>query len=355
MVKALGLHGTIKAITDAATQSGMPLQQYIGSIEGQTLALALAGPQATDYSKKLGEMQKAAGTTDEAFKAQTEGINAQGFALEKLKQAWAVAQEKIGMIGPFLTAGAAVAQLVATIRTLMIPARVAETAALVTQTAAQQALNAAQAQGAITSAAAVGKVGLGAKLLGAGKAVAGAGAGALTAIGGSVGVGGGLAGAGAAGLIGAAVAGAAADVYMGVKIVQYNRDAAREKKAYEESLADPNTGLQAQAKRHAEARRKWLAKQDAERRGVTAASAAASPAMAGVVIPPTAPAIPRISPPVIPSFDTVGRGTASSALAPVVINVTGDAATLMQWTADTADKRVDVKLQQVARLTAAGG
>ncbi|MBK8211575.1 MAG: phage tail tape measure protein [Rhodospirillales bacterium] len=76
MMQQLGLQGTIDTITAAATASGQPLQAYIGSIEGQTLAMALAGPQADTFGQKLAEMQNAAGTTQAAFDAQTQGINA---------------------------------------------------------------------------------------------------------------------------------------------------------------------------------------------------------------------------------------------------------------------------------------
>jgi hypothetical protein len=47
------LQGTIQAIVGAAESSGAPLQSYIGSIEGQTLALALAGPQADTFAGNL--------------------------------------------------------------------------------------------------------------------------------------------------------------------------------------------------------------------------------------------------------------------------------------------------------------
>ena len=79
MLKQLGLKGTIDAIVEAADKAGIPLQKYIGSIEGQTIALALTGSQSDTYAAKLAEMQKAAGTTAIAFKEQTEGINAAGF------------------------------------------------------------------------------------------------------------------------------------------------------------------------------------------------------------------------------------------------------------------------------------
>lgn len=67
MMQSLGLQGTIDAITKAASDSGEPLQSYIGSIEGQTLALALSGAQHDTFTEKLKAMNDVAGATDEAF------------------------------------------------------------------------------------------------------------------------------------------------------------------------------------------------------------------------------------------------------------------------------------------------
>lgn len=96
MLEQLGLQGTIAAIVQAAEASGQPLQKYIGSIEGQTLALALAGPQADVFTQKLAAMQQAAGTTDAAFLAQTEGINATGFAMQQAQIKMAVMAQQLG-------------------------------------------------------------------------------------------------------------------------------------------------------------------------------------------------------------------------------------------------------------------
>lgn len=91
-----GLAGSIAAIVTAATASGTPLQKYISSIEGQTLALALAGPLAADYTTKLDAMTKASGATDAAFRAQTGGINANGFAAQQAAIKWEVFLQKLG-------------------------------------------------------------------------------------------------------------------------------------------------------------------------------------------------------------------------------------------------------------------
>lgn len=105
MLKSLGYAGTMQAIVAAANSSGKPLQAYIGSIEGQTLALALAGPLADQYKTKLGEMGNAAGATDAAFAAQTTGINAAGFAMQQAQVKMEVFMQKIGDgLGPAVLA-----------------------------------------------------------------------------------------------------------------------------------------------------------------------------------------------------------------------------------------------------------
>lgn len=95
LLQQYGLIGAIQAIVAAAEASGTPLQKYIGSIEGQTLALALAGPLADAYTEKLGAMENAAGATDAAFRAQAEGVNAAGFAAQQAGIRWEVFLQKI--------------------------------------------------------------------------------------------------------------------------------------------------------------------------------------------------------------------------------------------------------------------
>ena len=86
MIGSLGLQGSIAAIVDAATASDQPLQSYIGSIEGQRLAIGLAGELAGDYESKLGEMANASGAAAAAFAAQSEGVNSTSFQMQQLRQ-----------------------------------------------------------------------------------------------------------------------------------------------------------------------------------------------------------------------------------------------------------------------------
>lgn len=103
MLKGLGLQGSIEALTDASEKSGKPLQAYIGSIEGQTLALAATGGQADTYTEKIKAMGDAVGVTDEAFTEATGGINKAGFEAAQARQEFAVMQQEIGdMLAPVL-------------------------------------------------------------------------------------------------------------------------------------------------------------------------------------------------------------------------------------------------------------
>lgn len=90
-----GLAGSIGLIVAASERSGKPLQAYIGSIEGQTLALAMAGPLQQNYTKNLDMMTNATGALDAAFVAQTQGINANGFAAQRAAVKWEVFLQKL--------------------------------------------------------------------------------------------------------------------------------------------------------------------------------------------------------------------------------------------------------------------
>lgn len=96
LLQQKGLKGTIDLITKAAELTGTPLQKFIGSIEGQTLALALSGAQSENYIDKLAAMQTAAGATDEAFNEQTQGINKAGFTMGQLNQKVTVISQRLG-------------------------------------------------------------------------------------------------------------------------------------------------------------------------------------------------------------------------------------------------------------------
>ena len=83
MIENEGLAGSVSAIVEKAKETGQPLQSYIGSIQGQVLALALAGEQSDDYTKKLEELQNSSGALGVAFDEQTKGIGAVVFTFKQ--------------------------------------------------------------------------------------------------------------------------------------------------------------------------------------------------------------------------------------------------------------------------------
>ncbi len=104
MLQQKGFLGTMSLIKQAADQTGKPLQKYIGSIEGQTLALALTESQQDVFLEKQGKMQKAAGAMGGAFEAQTAGINEAGFSISQLQTQAVVLAQTIGdVLMPVIT------------------------------------------------------------------------------------------------------------------------------------------------------------------------------------------------------------------------------------------------------------
>ena len=86
IVQSVGLTDAMKMLTDGADGNSNTLTKMFGSVEALNAVLALSGGQADTFQQKLAAMKDVSGSTDEAFKAQTEGINAAGFTME---QVWA--------------------------------------------------------------------------------------------------------------------------------------------------------------------------------------------------------------------------------------------------------------------------
>lgn len=86
MVKQLGLRDSLAAIGKVAGGSEQKLGKMLTTKEGLVAALTLLGPQAENFEKKITDMGGAAGATDEAFIAQTQGINKAGFAFDQMTE-----------------------------------------------------------------------------------------------------------------------------------------------------------------------------------------------------------------------------------------------------------------------------
>ena len=96
MIQGMGLNGALRAIKKAADDAGLPLQKFIGSIEGQTLALALTGELQDVWVEKTKKMGEVAGSTEEAFKRVSEEQGEKmAKALNKIKVSMIEAGEKL--------------------------------------------------------------------------------------------------------------------------------------------------------------------------------------------------------------------------------------------------------------------
>ncbi|KKL78691.1 hypothetical protein LCGC14_2022310 [marine sediment metagenome] len=96
MLSQLGMVGSLQALIGTTDGSTEAVAKLFGQAEALTSVFALTGAQAGTFSEKLAAMQDEAGKTAEAFKEQTEGINAAGFALQQLKSTTEVTAQKLG-------------------------------------------------------------------------------------------------------------------------------------------------------------------------------------------------------------------------------------------------------------------
>jgi TP901 family phage tail tape measure protein len=96
LIAQKGVAGSIKTIVDSAKKAGIPLQDLIGQVRGQVLALALAGPQWDTLNKKMDAMKVSSGAMLEAFNEVQNGINANGARFEEFKQLVITTAQVIG-------------------------------------------------------------------------------------------------------------------------------------------------------------------------------------------------------------------------------------------------------------------
>lgn len=96
LIDIYGLEDGLFNVMSIVEESGEPLQKYIGSIEGQTLAMALVGPQADAWSQKTQAMRESAGAAQRAFELQTQGVNAAGFEMQQAAIQTQVMTQQIG-------------------------------------------------------------------------------------------------------------------------------------------------------------------------------------------------------------------------------------------------------------------
>ena len=106
-VSALGLQGTLEGLVNVTGKSDEELVKLAGRKEAVTAMLALTGAQADTFKSKLEQLGNAAGATDRAFKAQTEGVNEAGFVFQQAMIKMQVAAQNFGdSAAPFIEKGA---------------------------------------------------------------------------------------------------------------------------------------------------------------------------------------------------------------------------------------------------------
>jgi TP901 family phage tail tape measure protein len=96
MIEQNGLSGTMKLINDYAIKANIPLQDLTGSTEAMTFVSAIGSKQNGVYNDKLGEMENASGSTNEALTEVKDGVNSLGFEVDQNKAKWEKLKVKIG-------------------------------------------------------------------------------------------------------------------------------------------------------------------------------------------------------------------------------------------------------------------
>lgn len=96
LIAQRGVAGAMKIVVDKARSAKVPLQDLVGQVRAQTLALALSGPQWDTLNKKMEEVKKSSGAMEEAFNEVENGVNKSGARIEEFKQTLIVTAQKIG-------------------------------------------------------------------------------------------------------------------------------------------------------------------------------------------------------------------------------------------------------------------
>ena len=87
-IAADGLVKTFRALVETTDGSATAVGELFNNVRALPTVLALVNGQATTFDRKLKELNNSVGSMDEAFREQTQGVNAAGFA-------WAQAKVKL--------------------------------------------------------------------------------------------------------------------------------------------------------------------------------------------------------------------------------------------------------------------
>jgi len=93
---SLGFQGTLKALQTQTGGNASEMAKLFESTESWDLIQGVASVNADKFTRNLEEMAGAAGATDEAFREQTEGINAAGHSWNQLTSSFTVILQQLG-------------------------------------------------------------------------------------------------------------------------------------------------------------------------------------------------------------------------------------------------------------------
>lgn len=96
IVEAVGVNEALTMLTETTGGNTNEIGKMFGSVEALNAVLALSGSQSDSYDAKLNAMKDSSGALDAAFRAQTEGINANGFTMEQVAAKAEVLMQKLG-------------------------------------------------------------------------------------------------------------------------------------------------------------------------------------------------------------------------------------------------------------------
>lgn len=100
LIQQRGFVGALQAVAKSSEETKIPMTDLLGRKEAFILTASLAGSQAQNFARNLDHMGNAAaangGVIDGAFKKQTQGVNAAGFAWKQFKADIEVTMQQMG-------------------------------------------------------------------------------------------------------------------------------------------------------------------------------------------------------------------------------------------------------------------
>lgn len=96
LIAQKGFVGALQAVAAQAAKTQQPIIDLVGRKEAFILTASLAGAQASNFATQMQNMGHAAGATETAFKAQTQGINKLGFMWSQVTAQFQVVAQKLG-------------------------------------------------------------------------------------------------------------------------------------------------------------------------------------------------------------------------------------------------------------------